>query len=47
MSTVGHQFTKHQAKSLKAVGEMVLSNGGQLFNTLDGVASFLNNKEGI
>jgi hypothetical protein len=39
-------FTSHQAKSLQAIGEMVLSNGGQLFNTLDGVASFLNDKEG-
>lgn len=38
------EFTKHQNKSLVAVGKMVKNNGGHWFETLDEVSEFLNAK---
>jgi len=39
----GFKFGRDQIKSLKQVGNMVLSNGGKWLNTLDGVAEYVNN----
>ncbi len=36
------QFTEHQGKSLKAVKDLVESNGASVFNTLAEVADYLN-----
>ncbi len=38
----GHEFTKAQGKSLRAVGRMVENNGGQWFESLDDMVRFLN-----
>lgn len=35
-------FDKHQAKSLTAVANMVIDNGGQAFGDLESVAEYLN-----
>ena len=36
------EFTTHQLKSVKRVGELVARNGGQYFNNLDDVVKFIN-----
>ena len=36
------EFTPHQLKSLKQTAKMVVANGGQSFNSLGEVATFLN-----
>ena len=38
-------FSKHQIKSLEAVGKMVIQNGGKWLKTLDDIAFFLNQKQ--
>ena len=38
----GTVFTPHQIKSLKAVGKMVVKNGGKWFETIDDIIEFLN-----
>ena len=35
-------WSEHQAKSLKAVGKMVVENGGKFFDSLEDVAKYLN-----
>lgn len=41
------EFEEGQIKSLNQVGEMVTRNGGQVFNSLQDVANYLNNKQGL
>lgn len=38
-----NEFTIHQIKSLKAIGKMVVSNGGKWFNTFNELIDFINN----
>jgi len=41
----GVKFDQHQIKSLKAVGEMIVKNGGQYFTSLDECADYINEEE--
>lgn len=41
-----NKFTDHQVKSINKVADMVRKNGGMVFQNLDQVARFLNDKNG-
>ena len=43
----GEYFSVKQKKSLKAVGNMVVRNGGKFFENLNEVAIYLNSREGM
>lgn len=38
----GQMFEGHQVKALKAVADLIIRNGGQVFTSLEEVAAFLN-----